>query len=73
MCQKGTIETVYTRVVQYSPSGPTPQDVVTVDAFYTTDMNGKCLSKATFKAFSATDMVACYKVMPRSQVRGHVH
>ncbi|XP_045174786.2 xanthine dehydrogenase-like [Mercenaria mercenaria] len=47
--------------------GQTPQSVVICDAFYKTDMTGKCLSKATFKEFGPNDVVACFKVMPRSQ------
>ncbi|KAL4225423.1 hypothetical protein ACF0H5_016113 [Mactra antiquata] len=47
--------------------GQTAQDVVSCDDFFKTDMTGKCLSKATFKEFGANDIVACFKVMPRSQ------
>ncbi|XP_060599195.1 uncharacterized protein LOC132752826 [Ruditapes philippinarum] len=49
--------------------GPTPQSVVTCEAFYNTDMTGKCLTKATFTEFGPNDVVACFKVMPRSQHR----
>ena len=48
--------------------GPSAQDFLTPDAFFATDMTGKCLSKATFGDIPANDVIACFKVMPRSQV-----
>ncbi|KAL4225427.1 hypothetical protein ACF0H5_016117 [Mactra antiquata] len=48
-------------------TGQTAPEVISCDAFFKTDMTGKCLSKATFKGFGANDIVACFKVMPRSQ------
>lgn len=48
--------------------GPTEADAVNVDTFWQTDMTGKVLHKATFKDFDPSDAVACFKVMPRSQV-----
>ena len=52
----------------FSLLGPTPQDFVTPDTFATKDMTGKALSKATFRNIPANDVIACFKVMPRSQV-----
>ena len=48
--------------------GSSPHDIVSPDAFFTTDMTGKAISKVTFKNIPSTDIVACFKVMPRSQV-----
>lgn len=39
-----------------------------MEDFWNTDMTGKVLYKATFKDLGQHKKVACFKVMPRSQV-----
>ena len=61
-------EVLYCYCIVYKILGPTPQDVVTPDAFLSIDMTEKALSKATFDNIPGNDVVACFKVMPRSQL-----
>ena len=51
-----------------SYQGTSPQDILTPDAFFVTNMSGKALSKVTFGDISTNDVIDCFKVMPRSQV-----
>lgn len=48
--------------------GPNESDGVSVEDFWKMDMTGKVLYKATFNDLGGNKHVACFKVMPRSQV-----
>jgi len=60
-------------ITAFPRAGQTPADVLTVDEFFHADMTGKVLSKVTFQGFQQNEVVACFKVMPRSQVTIIIH